>query len=111
MIKDEVKESLCIKVVNDCYLGGNTEQETAGNYKRVIEKLAKANMKIMPEKTADILGWVWQEGGQLSASPHRKLALINTKIEDICKIRDMSNWIRLFKTLWLHPTFLKYWRH
>ena len=62
-------------------------------------------MKITPEKTfifpkqADVLGWVWKEGGFLQPSPHRQLALTNTKTEDILKVRDMRSWVGLFKTL------------
>ena len=50
ILRDEVKDGICIKIVDDCYVGGKTEQETATNYKRVLEKLANANMKITPEK-------------------------------------------------------------
>ena len=35
----------------------------------------------------------------LSASPHRKLAITNTKTSDIRKIKDMRSWVGLFKTL------------
>ena len=105
ILKDELKDGIMVKIVDDCYIGGDTEEETAENYRRVIEKLHKANLKIKPEKThifpkqADILGWVWEEGGYLRASPHRKLALVNTKIEDIKKVKNMRSWIGLFKTL------------
>ena len=87
ILKDELKDGVMIKIVDDCYIGGDTQEKAAMNYERVIEKLHNANLKITPEKTyifpkqADILGWVWEEGGKLKASPHRKLAVINTKIE------------------------------
>ena len=42
---------------------------------------------------------MWEEGGYLKASPHRKLALTNTKVEDIRKVKDMRSWVGLFKTL------------
>ena len=89
ILKDELKDGVMIKIVDDCYIGGDTQEKAAMNYERVIQKLHNANLKITPEKTyifpkqADILGWVWEEGGKLKASPHRKLAVINTKIEDI----------------------------
>ena len=64
ILKDEIREGIIIKIVDDCYIGGSTQKETARNYEKIIHKLAKANMKITPEKTyifpksADILGWV-----------------------------------------------------
>ena len=38
-------------------------------------------------------------GGRLTASPHRKLALTNTKVNDIQTVQDMRSWVGLFKTL------------
>ena len=35
----------------------------------------------------------------MSANPHRTLALTNTKVKDIKKVRDMRSWFGLFKTL------------
>ena len=46
-----------------------------------------------------MLGWVWEEGGFLKASPHRQLGITNTRIEDINTTKDMRSWICLFKTL------------
>ena len=105
ILKDEIKEAKCAKIVDDLYVGGETKLEAAENYAQVLSKLAKANLKVTPEKTnifptsADILGWVWKEGGRLEASKHRKLALSNTKIEDIKTVNDMRSWVGLFKTL------------
>ena len=105
ILKDEMKEGIIVKIVDDCYIGGKTQEETASNYERILEKLNNANLKISPDKThifpiqADILGWVWREGGYLSASPHRKLAITNTKQENIKKVKDMRSWVGLFKTL------------
>ena len=95
ILKEEIKDGICTKIVDNCYVGGSSQEEAASNYERVMAKLHKANMKITPEKTfifpkqADVLGWTWHEGGYLKASPHRKLALTNTRIEDIKKIKDM----------------------
>ena len=105
ILKQETQDGICVKIVDDCYVGGQTQLEAAINYARVIEKLSKANIKITPEKTfifpkeADVLGWVWSEGGNLKASPHRKLALTNTKTDDIKTAKDMRSWVGLFKTL------------
>ena len=86
ILKEEMKEGICGKIVDDCYIGGSTQLETAQNYDRILNKLAKANLKISAEKThifpkqADVLGWIWQEGGYLKPSPHRKFAITNTKV-------------------------------
>ena len=105
VLKQELQDGICAKIVDDVIVGGDTQEEAAKNYVRILSKLHNANLKIAPEKTsifpkeADILGWVWKEGGKLEASPHRKLALTNTKTEDIKKVQDMRSWVGLFKTL------------
>ena len=105
VLKDEMKQGICVKIADDVYVGGDSQEEAVANYIRILEKLHNANLKISPSKTlifpkeTDILGWVWKEGGQLQASPHRKLALANTKVENIVKVHDMRSWIGLFKTL------------
>ena len=91
--------------MRDIYIGGETEKQTALNYIRVLTKFNNANIKITPEKTSifptsvDILGWVWNEGGVITPSPHRKTALENTSPEQIKTIKDMRSWIGLYKTL------------
>ena len=50
-------------------------------------------------KQVDVLGWIWHQGGYLEPSPHRRNALMNTKQEDIKKVKDMRSWLGLFKTL------------
>ena len=105
ILKEELMEGICDKIVDDVVIGGTTPLETAQNYARVLQKLDNANIKVAPEKTkifpksADMLGWVWEQGGFLSASPHRKLGITNTRIEDIKTVKDMRSWIGLFKTL------------
>ena len=46
-----------------------------------------------------MLGWIWEEGGFLKASPHRQLGITNTQTSDIKTIKDLRSWIGLFKTL------------
>ena len=102
VLKEEIKNGICTKIVDDCYVGGKSQKEAAENYKRVLNKLAKANLKVTSEKThifpkqADVLGWVWEEGGYLRASPHRKLAITNTKVEDIKKSQGHAQLGRSF---------------
>ena len=68
ILKEELQEGICDKIVDDVVIGGNTPEETATNYERILEKLFKANIKIAPEKTkifpqsADMLAWIWEQG-------------------------------------------------
>ena len=50
ILKEELTEGLCIKIVDDCYVGGDSQIETAENCKQIVDKLAKANLKISLEK-------------------------------------------------------------
>ena len=105
IIKDETTEGKAARIADDLYIGGETLQETVDNYKSVLTKLNKANLKISPNKTKiflkslDVLGWVWKQGGFLSPSPHRVNTLKNTKKEDIKTVKDMRSYIGLYKTL------------
>ena len=51
ILKDEMKKGICTKIVDDCYVGGKTQEEAARNYAQVLRKLFLANIKITPEKT------------------------------------------------------------
>ena len=51
IIKEELQDGICDKIVDDVVIGGDTPQETAKNYARILQKLDKANIKIAPEKT------------------------------------------------------------
>ena len=105
VLKQEMQDGISAKIVDDVVVGGETMEEAAQNYIRVLEKLQAANLKVTPEKTVifpkrtELLGWIWEEGGHLSANPHRTLALTNTKTEDIKTVQDMRSWFGLFKTL------------
>ena len=101
----EMKDRIVSRIADDIYIGGATERETADNYKRVLQKLQSANIKISAGKTkiflksVDILGWKWSQGGFLSPSPHRVNALRNTKFTDIKTVKDLRSYLGLFKTL------------
>ena len=105
VLKQEMQDGICAKIVDDVVVGGKTKEEAAINYIRVLGKLHDANLKVTPEKTVifpkstEMLGWIWEEGGRLKANPHRTLALSNTRIEDIKTVQDMRSWFGLFKTL------------
>ena len=105
ILKEELQEGICAIIVDDLYIGGETQVETATNYTRILAKMKNANLKIAPEKafifpkSVDVLGWVWTRGGFLKPSSHRTSSLLNTTTEDIKKVRDMRSWVGLYKTL------------
>ncbi len=105
VLKPELQAGHCCKIADDIIIGADTYEAAATIYKTVLAKLEAANLKLAASKThifpqtADILGWQWHEGGKLSPSPHRRLALKNTKQEDIVTIKDMRSWVGLYKTL------------
>ena len=39
ILKDELKDGICTKIVDDCYVSGKTQEEAALDYKRVLRKL------------------------------------------------------------------------
>ena len=99
ILKEELKEGICAKIVDDIYIGGKSEKQAALNYIRILAKFQNANIKITPEKTSifptsvDVLGWVWKEGGLISPSPHRKTALQNMKHDQIKSVKEELAWV------------------
>ena len=55
ILKDELKEGICKKIVDDCYIGGKTQEEAAFNYERILRKLHQANLKVTPTQKWKIL--------------------------------------------------------
>ncbi len=75
-----VQEGVVAKLADDLYCGGNTPDELLKNWGRVLEAIAKNNLRlsasktVVSPKTASILGWVWSQG-TLRTSSHRTAAL------------------------------------
>ena len=105
IIKEELQAGKVVQLVDDFYVGGETQQEAASNYLAILHKFSLANLKVAASKThifpkqVDVLGWLWHEGGRLEPSPHRRNSLVNTRQEDIRKVKDMRSWLGLYKTL------------
>ena len=99
-----LKQGHCIKIADDIFAGGTDIEEAINNFGLLITTLNKNNLKISPSKTVlfpsqvDILSWVWNEGGYLSPSPHRKQALADMTTESITTVRDLRSWLGLYKT-------------
>ena len=92
------------KIADDIFAGGVTIDEAIDNWIRIMKILRNNNLKIALNKTVlfpkqvDVLSWVWKEGGYLSPSPHRKLALQKVNFEDIKTVKDLRSYIGLYKT-------------
>ena len=90
---------------DDLIIGGDNQTETAHNYVQVLHKLHLANLKVELEKTTifpescDVAGWIWKKGGFLEPSPHRKSSLINTKQDQLTKVKHLRSFLGLYKTL------------
>ena len=103
ILSKEIKEGKAVKIQDNIIVGGDTQLEAATNYILILEKLFLANLRVEPNKTiifpksADIAGWIWQEGGFLTVSPHRRSSLLNTKEEHITKVKHMRSFIGLYK--------------
>ena len=46
ILKEEMMEGICVKIVDDIYVGGKTEKEAALNYTRILAKFHNANIKL-----------------------------------------------------------------
>ena len=104
ILHKELKDGICVKIADDVFAGGKTIDEAIDNWIRIMKVLDDNNMKISPAKTilfpkqVDVLSWVWKEGGYLSPSPHRKLALQKVTHESIKTVKDMRSYLGLYKT-------------
>ena len=100
-----MKEGISTKIHSDIVIGGDTQMQTAKNYIRVLNKLDLANLCVEPQKviifpeSADIAGCIWEKGGMLSVSPHRKNSLTNMREHNITKVKHLHSFLGLYKTL------------
>jgi hypothetical protein len=51
VLKQELMEGICTKIVDDIYVGGENQEEAVTNYIRILARLQNANLKITPSKT------------------------------------------------------------
>ena len=104
VLKTELTEGKVIKIADDLFVGGNSINEALNNWSSVLKSLNKCNIKLSPKKTVifpksvDILSWVWNEGGFLTPSAHRKQALGQVDHEQIKLVKDLRSWVGLYKT-------------
>ena len=104
VLKKELTEGKVIKIADDLFVGGTSVTEALSNWSTVLQALGRCNIKLSPKKTVifpksvDILSWVWNEGGILTPSAHRKQALEQVDYTQINLVKDLRSWVGLYKT-------------
>ena len=82
VLGDLLQEGAVVKIADDLYCGGNTQEELLQRWSRTLECIRANGLRLSPTKTiicphtTTILGWVWHNG-TLRASPHR-IATLST---------------------------------
>ena len=105
ILKDELPEGIVTKLQDDLIIGGDTQEDAARNYIRILHKFYLANLKVEPEKTnifpdpCDVAGWILKKGGFLKVSPHCKSSILTAKQDQITKVRHLCSFIGLYKML------------
>ena len=68
IIKEELKQGRCCQIIDDVFIGGESQEEAASTYIEILNKFRLASIKVAASKTfvfpqqVDILGWVWKQG-------------------------------------------------
>ena len=102
VLGDLIQEGIVVKIADDLFCGGNTPEELLANWRRVLEALAKCNLKLSPPKTiiapasAIILGWIWANG-TIRASSHKVSALASCPPPKT--VRSLRSFIGAYKVL------------
>ncbi len=97
-----------VKQADDLFIGGETIEEALRNFHEMLQVCDENNLKLSPSKTimfpisVDIMSWIWNQGGTLSPSPHRKKALAKITENDLITVRDVRSWVGLYKTFIYH---------
>ena len=102
VLGDFLQEGCATKLADDLYCGGDTPQELLTNWSRILDALARCNLRlsasktVIRPKTTTILGWIWSQGS-LSASPHRVAALATCSPPE--SVKGMRSFIGAYKVL------------
>ena len=107
VLGDFLQEGCATKLADDLHCDGDTPLELIANWSRILDALARCNLRlsatktIICPKTTTILGWIWSQGS-LSASPHRIAALATCPPPESGK--GMRSFIGAYKVLSrVHP--------
>ena len=102
VLGDFLQEGCATKLADDLYCGGDTPQELIANWSRILDALARCNLRlsaaktVICPKTTTILGWIWSQGS-LSASPHRIAALATCCPPE--SVKGLRSFIGAYKVL------------
>ena len=97
-----VREGCVAKLADDLYCGGDTIDDLAHNWSRVLEALEHNDLRLSASKTivcprtTNILGWIWS-AGTLRASPHKLTAL--STVEPPPTVQGLRSFIGAYKVL------------
>ena len=97
-----IEEGIAAKLADDLYCGGDTPEELASNWERVLSALHKSDLRLLAKKTivcptsTTILGWIWSQG-TLKASPHKIATLAACKPPHTA--RGLRSFIGAYKVL------------
>ena len=95
-------EGYMAKVADDMYVGGNSIEDLLRNWRKVLDLLDKANLKLSAKKTiicpakTVILGWLWEKG-TLRPTTHRCSAL--SSCDPPSTVKGLRSFIGAFKAL------------
>ena len=101
---DFIHEGFVTKIVDDLYMGGDSEDELLSHWLVVLQALSKNNLGLSSLKTViapkftTVLGWVWQNGS-LRASPHHIAAI--PSVEPHKTVHALCSFIGPYK-IWSH---------
>ena len=104
VLGDFIQEGFITKIVDDLYMGFDSEDELVSHWLVVLQALSKNNLGLLSLKTViapkstTVLGWVWQNGS-LRASPHQVVAIAS--VEPPKTVRALCSFIGPYK-IWSH---------
>ncbi|KAK3083239.1 hypothetical protein FSP39_017533 [Pinctada imbricata] len=102
VLGDCLQDGCVAKLADDLYCGGETIDELAENWHRVLKCLQNSGLRLSASKTivcprtATILGWTWSEG-RISASQHKIATLASCKLPET--VTGLRSFLGAYKIL------------
>ena len=102
VLGDCLQDGCVAKLADDLYCGGETIDELAENWHRVLKSLQDSGLHLSASKTiicprtTTILGWTWSEG-KISASQHKIATLASCKFSDT--VTGLRSFLGAYKIL------------
>ena len=102
VLGDCLQDGCVAKLADDLYCGGETIDELAENWHRVLKSLQDSGLHLSASKTiicprtTTILGWTWSEG-KISVSQHKIATLASCKLPDT--VTGLRSFLGAYKIL------------